>query len=49
MERTLHYIRVWFWERDDPFVPYEIRSGTWIVNTDTWVKILASLLNYAYI
>ncbi|KAG1747521.1 glycoside hydrolase family 16 protein [Suillus occidentalis] len=36
MERTLHYIKVWFWERDDPFVPYEIRSGAWIVNTDNW-------------
>jgi hypothetical protein len=42
MERTLHYIKVWFWERDDPFVPWDIRSGAWMIDTDSWVIALAS-------
>ncbi|KAG2074811.1 glycoside hydrolase family 16 protein [Suillus decipiens] len=36
MERTLHYIKVWFWERCDPFVPLDVRTGAWIIDTDTW-------------
>lgn len=36
MERTLHYIKVWFWERDDPFVPLDVSSGAWIIDTDNW-------------
>lgn len=36
MERTLHYIKVWFWERNDPFVPWDVSSGAWIVDTNNW-------------
>lgn len=49
MERTLHYIKVWFWERHDPFVPLDVSSGAWIIDTDGWVILFTSLLNYAYI
>ncbi|KAG2153377.1 glycoside hydrolase family 16 protein [Suillus clintonianus] len=36
MERTLHYIKVWFWERYDPTVPFDITSGAWIIDTANW-------------
>ncbi|KAG2142258.1 glycoside hydrolase family 16 protein [Suillus bovinus] len=36
MERTLHYIKVWFWERDDPCVPLDVRTGAWIIDTEHW-------------
>jgi glutamine synthetase type III len=39
MERTLHYIKVWFWERNDPFVPWDVSSGAWIVDTNNWVSL----------
>ncbi|KAG2074821.1 glycoside hydrolase family 16 protein [Suillus decipiens] len=45
MERTLHYIRVWFWERHDPFVPFDVRSGAWIIDTDNWGMPAANFLN----
>jgi hypothetical protein len=39
MERTNKYIRVWFWSRNDPSVPADVRIGGPAVNTNTWVRI----------
>ncbi|KIM37387.1 glycoside hydrolase family 16 protein [Hebeloma cylindrosporum] len=35
-ERTDTYIKVWFWDRNDPSVPGEIRNGAGNANPDTW-------------
>ncbi|KAG2050252.1 glycoside hydrolase family 16 protein [Suillus hirtellus] len=45
MERTLHYIKVWFWERHDPWVPLDVSSGAWIIDTDGWGTPAANFPN----
>ncbi|KAG5643438.1 hypothetical protein DXG03_000911 [Asterophora parasitica] len=37
-ERTPNFIKVWFWSRNDPTVPADVKKGCAVtVNTDTWV------------
>ncbi|KAG0703323.1 glycoside hydrolase family 16 protein [Suillus ampliporus] len=36
MERTLDYIKVWFWERSDASVPLDVLSRAWIIDTNHW-------------
>jgi hypothetical protein len=36
MERTESFIKVWFWERNDDSVPFDVADGSITVNTDTW-------------
>lgn len=44
MERTNNYIKVWFWERGNKFAPFDATSGAWIIDTNFWVTVPASLL-----
>lgn len=41
-ERTDTYIKVWFWDRNDPSVPGDIRNGAGQANPDAWVCRLYS-------
>ncbi|KAF9261664.1 endo-1,3(4)-beta-glucanase [Marasmius fiardii PR-910] len=36
VERTNTFIKIWFWPRNDPSVPVDVRDGATSVNTDTW-------------
>ncbi|KAF7366964.1 putative glycosidase C21B10.07 [Mycena sanguinolenta] len=36
MERTNGFISVWFWSRNDPTVPADVRAGGSTVDTDNW-------------
>lgn len=38
MERTNEAIKVWFWTRNAPDVPADVRSGAETLNTDTFVR-----------
>jgi hypothetical protein len=38
MERTIRYIKVWFWARDNGSVPDDVQNGASEVNTDNWVR-----------
>ena len=42
MERTINFIRVWFWDRTAAFVPNDVKNGTSSVNTDDWVSNVPS-------
>jgi hypothetical protein len=42
MERTIDFIRVWFWDRTDTSVPNDVKNGTSSVNTDDWVRNIPS-------
>lgn len=42
-ERTDTYIKVWFWDRNDPSVPGEIRNGAGQAHPDAWVSPLYSI------
>ena len=37
MERSLHAISVWFWPRNDPWVPLEIKFGGSVLDSRRWV------------
>ena len=39
MERTSTFIKVWFWSRNDPTVPADVKTAGATVNTDTWVSL----------
>ncbi|KIK66361.1 glycoside hydrolase family 16 protein [Collybiopsis luxurians FD-317 M1] len=36
MERTVEYIKVWSWSRDDFTVPLSVRYGSPVLDTDLW-------------
>ncbi|KAF5334847.1 hypothetical protein D9758_014282 [Tetrapyrgos nigripes] len=36
VERTDKFIKTWFWSRDDPTVPWDVKTGADQVFTDTW-------------
>ncbi|TFK92165.1 glycoside hydrolase family 16 protein [Polyporus arcularius HHB13444] len=36
MERTTSFIKVWFWSRNDPAVPADVKTAGANVNTDAW-------------
>ncbi|OJA13654.1 hypothetical protein AZE42_06891 [Rhizopogon vesiculosus] len=36
MERTNHYINVWFWARSDPFAPDDVTCGASTIDTGKW-------------
>ncbi|KAI0638992.1 2 beta-glucan [Trametes polyzona] len=36
MERTPSFIKVWFWSRNDPNVPADVKTAGASVNTDAW-------------
>ncbi|EAU81590.1 glycosyl hydrolase family 16 [Coprinopsis cinerea okayama7 len=36
MERSPTYIKIWFWARDDPSVPDEVKYAAGVVNPDHW-------------
>ncbi|KIK66359.1 glycoside hydrolase family 16 protein [Collybiopsis luxurians FD-317 M1] len=36
MERTVEYIKVWSWSRDDFSVPLSVRYGSPVLDTDLW-------------
>lgn len=36
MERTPHFIKVWFWTRSANNVPSDVKNGETKVNTDAW-------------
>ncbi|OJT14334.1 hypothetical protein TRAPUB_9125 [Trametes pubescens] len=36
MERTSTFIKVWFWSRNDPTVPADVKTAGATVNTDAW-------------
>ena len=38
MERSPHYIKIWFWARNDPSVPSEVVNGAAVVDPNTWVS-----------
>lgn len=38
MERTTTFIKVWFWTRNAPDVPADVRNGAPTLNTDTFVR-----------
>ena len=38
MERTTTSIKVWFWTRDDPAVPADVKTAGASVDTDKWVS-----------
>ena len=38
MERTDTFIKVWFWSRNDPAVPADVKTAGATVNTDAWVS-----------
>lgn len=38
MERTSTFIKVWFWSRNDPTVPADVKTAGATVNTDAWVS-----------
>ncbi|KAI0757393.1 2 beta-glucanase [Daedaleopsis nitida] len=38
MERTSSFIKVWFWSRNDPAVPADVKTAGANVNTDAWVS-----------
>ena len=38
MERTTSFIKVWFWSRNDPAVPADVKTAGANVNTDAWVS-----------
>ncbi|KAK7470139.1 hypothetical protein VKT23_001579 [Stygiomarasmius scandens] len=38
VERTDEFIKIWFWDRDDVFVPPEVRFGADFIVTDFWGK-----------
>ncbi|KAF8188786.1 hypothetical protein K438DRAFT_1593769, partial [Mycena galopus ATCC 62051] len=43
MERTNQFISVWFWARNNPSVPADVRVGGVAVDTDSWVRNALSL------
>ncbi|KAG8971350.1 hypothetical protein FRB90_010525, partial [Tulasnella sp. 427] len=45
MERTSNFINVWFWARNDPLVPSEIKNGSGQVNPAHWGKPFANFVN----
>jgi hypothetical protein len=42
MERNNNFIKVWFWPRNSGSVPSDLRNGAQTVNTDSWVRVVAS-------
>jgi len=36
MERSEHYIKIWFWARDDPSVPSDVSNGGTVIDPDSW-------------
>ena len=36
MERTPHFIKVYFWSRNANNVPDDVRNGNTVINTDKW-------------
>ena len=42
MERTTTFIKVWFWSRNDPAVPADVKTAGATVNTDAWVSLVSS-------
>ena len=40
MERTDQHIKVWYWLRNDPKVPADVRDGQATINTGAWVSPL---------
>ncbi|KAJ7688935.1 hypothetical protein B0H14DRAFT_3668472, partial [Mycena olivaceomarginata] len=40
-ERTNSFISVWFWARDDPAVPADVKAGGGSVDTENWVGVSA--------
>ena len=38
MERTEQHIKVWYWLRNDPKVPADVRDGKSTINTGAWVS-----------
>ncbi|TFK35124.1 glycoside hydrolase family 16 protein [Crucibulum laeve] len=36
MERTPFYVKVWFWTREDIFVPHDVKHGGSHINTGSW-------------
>ncbi|KAF5371146.1 hypothetical protein D9758_004177 [Tetrapyrgos nigripes] len=36
VERTDKFIKIWFWSRDDPTIPWDVKMGADIIFTDTW-------------
>ncbi|KAG8894420.1 hypothetical protein FRB99_001284, partial [Tulasnella sp. 403] len=45
MERTSDFINVWFWPRNDPAVPDDVRNGADQVNPVHWGKPYANFVN----
>ncbi|KAG8973016.1 hypothetical protein FRB90_010043, partial [Tulasnella sp. 427] len=45
MERTSKFINVWFWARNDPLVPSEVKNGNGQVNPAHWGKPFANFVN----
>ena len=44
MERTEQHIKVWYWLRNDPKVPADVRDGKSTINTGAWVSSLPPCL-----
>ena len=42
MERTTTFIKVWFWSRNDPTVPADVKTAGATVNTDAFVSLVSS-------
>ena len=42
MERTSTFIKVWFWSRNDPAVPADVKTAGATVNTDAFVSLRSS-------
>lgn len=45
VERTSTYIKVWFWKRNDPNVPAEVKSNTGAVSPSGWGRPVAHFVN----
>ncbi|KIO24745.1 glycoside hydrolase family 16 protein, partial [Tulasnella calospora MUT 4182] len=45
MERTSNFINVWWWARNDPAVPPEVKNGNGLVNPAHWGKPFANFVN----
>ena len=49
MERNEQHISIWFWARDDPTTPDEIKEGLPFVNSLTWVSLSSSMSFHLWI
>ncbi|KAG8907074.1 hypothetical protein FRC01_007826, partial [Tulasnella sp. 417] len=45
MERTSTYINIWFWSRNDPAVPGEVKNGSGAISPANWGAPYANYVN----